>query len=147
MPENDSQEIAHYQELTAEQRAILDALKMGNTRRASAAYAGIATSTFYLWMKENRTFSDAVTHAEAIAEVGHVGVLAKSAISGDWRASLEWLKRRRRIEWGDTLDIRKLDDETLLRLLTLAEGGEEEGDTAPEIANAESGTDRDAEAE
>ncbi len=31
--------------------------------------------------------------------------------------AVEWLKRRRRAEWGDSLDVRKLDDETLLRLL------------------------------
>lgn len=35
----------------------------------------------------------------------------------DWRAALEWLKRRKRADWGDTLDISKIDDETLIGLL------------------------------
>lgn len=40
----------------------------------------------------------------------------------DWRAALEWLKRRRREEWGDKLDLSKLPDETILRLVALEEG-------------------------
>jgi hypothetical protein len=44
----------------------------------------------------------------------------------DWRAALEWLKRRRRAEWGDSLDLRKLDDATILQLLALEEGSEPE---------------------
>jgi len=35
----------------------------------------------------------------------------------DWRAALEWLKRRKRADWGDSLDLSKLDDETIVRLL------------------------------
>jgi hypothetical protein len=35
----------------------------------------------------------------------------------DWRAAESWLKRRRREEWGDTLDVRKLGDDQLIRLL------------------------------
>ena len=42
----------------------------------------------------------------------------------DWHASLEWLKRRRRIEWGDTIDLGKIPDEQLLRLIEAAGGGE-----------------------
>lgn len=41
----------------------------------------------------------------------------------EWRAALEWLKRRRHVEWGtDSIDIEKLDDETILRLLELTSG-------------------------
>lgn len=125
-------EIAPYKELTAEQNAIVEALKMGNTRTASWQYAGVSHQTFYRWLHENVKFCEAVTRAEATAEVGHVGVLAQAAIGGDWRASLEWLRRRRRVEWGDSIDIRKLDDDTLLRLLALearsiSEGAEDRG--------------------
>ena len=115
------------------QQAIVHALQMGNTRTASWQYAGVSHQTFYRWLNENVKFCEAVTRAEATAEVGHVGVLAKAAIDGDWRASLEWLKRRRRKEWGDSIDVRKLDDETILRLLNLEEGSDTEGiDTGAE---------------
>jgi len=88
-------------------------------------------------------FSDAVLLGEAEVEVAMVATLRQAATgyktkrtrtvtSGekgeqtitvdevevkDWRAGLEWLKRRNRAEYGDTLDVRKLDDETLIRLL------------------------------
>lgn len=141
--ETDSQEITHYHDLTPQQQAIVDALKMGNTRTASWQYAGVSHQTFYNWMRDNLKFLEAVTRAEATAEVGHVGVLAHAAIGGDWRASLEWLKRRRRVEWGDSIDIRKLDDDTLLRLLATEEGSGEAGldsQSATELSGANSET-------
>lgn len=162
-------------------KKILDALRVGNTRRASAGAAGISKSLFYEWIQKGEKaksgefldFLDAVTRAEAECEVQNVAILKKAA-SGwdtkatrtktksyqeiylkddgtpvlgedgkplrkivtetetvttegrefDWRASLEWLKRRKRADWGDSLDIRTLDDETLLRLL--AKGHEED---------------------
>jgi hypothetical protein len=35
----------------------------------------------------------------------------------DWRAALEWLKRRKRADWGDSLDLRRLSDDQLISLL------------------------------
>jgi hypothetical protein len=135
MPEQDKDalmprmaERPHNPELNAKQNAIIWALQLGNTRRAASGFAGVSPDTFYRWMSENRTFSDAVEIAESTAEVGYVAVLATAAQKGSVRAAIEWLKRRRRPEWGDKLDITKLDDETLLRLL----GSEDEDADAAE---------------
>ena len=76
---------------------LCDALRAGNTREAAAAYAGIARSTFYDWLRRGanprRTirgkifkadeafsdFSDTVTRAENAAEIRCVAVLQKAA--------------------------------------------------------------------
>ena len=50
----------------------------------------------------------------------------------DWRAALEWLKRRRRMDWGDSLDLRKLDDETLIALLEKTAENDEDPQAEPE---------------
>jgi len=63
-----------------------------------------------------------VAQAEARAEVLFTETMASCAEGtgserADWRPAESWLKRRRRADYGDTLDIRKIDAETLLRLL------------------------------
>ena len=84
--------------------AIIENLRIGATRTAAVGAAGISRETFYVWLKENLTFSDAVTQAEAQAEIGHTLALAKASAS-DWRASESWLKRRRRADWGDNIAV------------------------------------------
>lgn len=110
-------------------KGICDALQVGATRTAASGAAGISRETFATWLERYPTFLDDVTRAEAKAELRFTTALAKAAQGtesepGDWRAAESWLKRRRRQDWGDSIDIRKLDDETLLRLLA-AEGGSE----------------------
>ena len=106
----------------ARRTAILEALRLGNTRRASAQAAGVSPDTLYRWMAADTAFSDAVTRAESEAEFYLVQCI-RNAAPTDWRAGESLLKRRFRAEWGDTLDLRKLDDATILRLLD-AEAGE-----------------------
>ena len=110
-------------------KGICDALQVGATRKASAEAVGIDYNTFLRWVARFDSFATDVTRAEAKAELRFTTALAKAAQGtesepGDWRAAESWLKRRRRQDWGDSIDIRKLDDETLLRLLA-AEGGSE----------------------
>ena len=86
---------------TAERvKRITDALTAGNTRKASAQYAGIGENTLGDWLRRYRDFRDAVLRAEAAAEVAHVACIAQAGRKGDWRASLAWLERRRAAEWG-----------------------------------------------
>ncbi len=98
------------------QKRICDALKAGNTRRISAIYGGIDEKTFYNWMNIGQNprytrkgevykdddifvqFFQSVTRAEADCEVWHVANVKKQA-SGDWRASVEWLRRRKPADW------------------------------------------------
>lgn len=81
-------------------KTILTALRAGNTRKASCAYAGVSEDTFALMLKRHSDFADAVEKAEADAEVRHVANIAKAAGEGVWTASAWWLERRRHEDWG-----------------------------------------------
>ncbi len=81
--------------LTAEiQTRICEALRVGNTRTAAAAHAGIVRATFYNWLdrganprrttrgkifKADEDFLDTVTRAENAAEVRCVAAIQKAA--------------------------------------------------------------------
>lgn len=119
-------------------KKILDALKVGATRRAASGAAGINEDTLCLWVKQYSDFSDSVTRAEDEAEARFTSILAKAAnphevmetvtTEGpdgtttrttikrefDWRAAESWLKRRRRFDWGDRVDFGKYSDEELI---------------------------------
>lgn len=79
--------------------ALLDALRLGNTRRAAAAVADISKDTFYR-MLDDATFRTAVEKAEAEAEAAHVTVIAKAANDGTWQASAWWLERRKHEDYA-----------------------------------------------
>ena len=53
---------------------ITQALRAGNTRRASCAYAGISQDTLANWLKSNSHFADAIEKAEGDAEVRNVAI-------------------------------------------------------------------------
>lgn len=83
-------------------KKITDALSAGNTRKASAQYAGIGENTLGDWLRRFRDFRDAVLRAEAAAEVAHVANIARAGQAGSWQASLAWLERRRHADWAKT---------------------------------------------
>lgn len=106
---------------------IVEALKSGSSRMAAAEYVGIAYETFRDWKNSREEFHCLVTQSEAEAEMMFTKSItdaAKGTVEkpGDWRAAAWWLARRRRAEWGEKLDISKLDDETILRILAHEEG-------------------------
>lgn len=135
--------------LTPEASAqIIKALNAGATRMDAAASAGVHYTSFLNWMKRGESsrkgdyfeFFNLVTASEASVRVS----LANSiAIQGktDWRAAVEYLKRRDPANWGDRINISRMSDEDLLRLLALAErlgiesGGPETGPDAPDEAH------------
>ena len=111
------------------QRKIVEALRAGNYREITAAYAGIAVSTLYHWLERGEAeleqrataeaedtqpqpmsayaeLSEAVTRAEAEAEVHAVASLRR-AFTDDWRAAAEYLQRRHPKRWSktDRLDV------------------------------------------
>lgn len=86
-------------------KRIVDALRGGCSRRDAYEYGGIDHQTFNNWLSRYSSFSQQVVDAEAQAAVMHTANIAKAAKEGDWKASLEWLKRRRRDEWGDNLTL------------------------------------------
>lgn len=75
------------------EQAILNALRVGNTRRAAIAAAEVSVQTFYNWL-EDLTFLDAVQKAEAEAEQRFLGQVARAAAGGTWQAAAWWLERR-----------------------------------------------------
>ncbi len=107
-------------------------LRDGNTRRASCARAGVSEDALARWLKSSAAFAEAVTRAEADAEIDHVSNI-RLAGREDWRASLAWLERRRPDDWGkrDRLDI-----VSIVRTMA-AQHGLSEADTAAAIAEAE----------
>ncbi len=93
--------------------AILNALRVGNTRRASARAAEIHEDTLAEWMRVDTAFSGAVTKAESDAELRFLGQVAKAAAGNNWQAAAWWLERRQHADFGRrdrmdmTLDVRK----------------------------------------
>jgi hypothetical protein len=85
--------------------AILGWIRLGNTEADAAAAAGIHPATLGRWKVSNAEFRVAVDDAKARAKATAVGEIRAAGLKGDWKASLEYLKRRYPAEWGDRLDI------------------------------------------
>jgi hypothetical protein len=90
----------HSKHTPEREKAILDALRDGNTRQAACRYGSISDDTFANWLRRSSEFSDAVKEAEAHAERQHVANIVKAASDGTWTASAWWLERRRHQDWG-----------------------------------------------
>lgn len=103
--------------LTPETAALIcDALRGGNTRKASAAYAGVEEACFREWVRKGNkgvepyaAFTDALRKAEADAVVRNVAIVQKAA-STSWQASAWWLERKFPADWSrDQTIIRRLE--------------------------------------
>lgn len=75
--------------------AILNALRLGNTRTAAAAIAEIHYDTLADWAGRDPEFLRAIERAESEAETRFLGQIAKAAADGTWTAAAWWLERRR----------------------------------------------------
>lgn len=91
----------------AKKAAICELLRRGSTIRASTAACGVNVQTFYNWQRDDPEFAAAVAAAEGEVETVMAACVADAAPT-DWRAAESWLKRRRRDEWGDSLDIQSI---------------------------------------
>ena len=98
------------------EKKICDALAEGCTRKAAYGFVGVSANTFAEWLERFPTFLTSVTCAEAEAEAKFTKSLWKAATGydSDWRAAESWLKRRRRDEWGDSLNFTSKSDTDLL---------------------------------
>ncbi len=84
------------------QEKVLQALAVGNYRKQAAAYAGIDDSTLRRWLARGRnhhdapyaSFRKAALEAESRSQIASLGVIAKAARDGDWKAAA-WLLERR----------------------------------------------------
>jgi transposase-like protein len=94
-------------------KTLTDAIGLGASYVDACKAAGIDYSTFAKWRQkadeqtkgEFFEFFNALAVEEAAATLRHLAVINNAAAKGDWKASLEWLKRRRRGEWGDNVDV------------------------------------------
>lgn len=90
------------------ERAIVAALRAGNTRATAAKVAGITYTTLKRWCRLSVPFCAALEKAEAQAEQRHVKVIADAGKAGNWQASAWWLERRRSGDWrkpAERLDV------------------------------------------
>ena len=90
-------------------KAIVDAIKIGATYKDAAGAAGVDYTTFLNWMarggkaKSGKFFEffNAVGRAKSQAILNYTTTIATAAAKGEWRAALEYLKRRDPDNWGD----------------------------------------------
>jgi len=88
---------------------IIAAIRNGADRRSASEYAGVPYGTLRSWLSRGRsgldpfaTFAGQFDAAEAEAAVRMAKVVFEAAhIGSDYRAALEWLKRRRPDQWAD----------------------------------------------
>jgi len=88
---------------------IIAAIRNGADRRSASEYAGVPYGTIRSWLSRGRsglepfaTFAGQFDAAEAEAAVRMAKVVFEAAhVGSDYRAALEWLKRRRPDQWAD----------------------------------------------
>lgn len=92
------------------QAKIVEVIADGNYQEVACRVAGIAPSTFHLWIskgsgddarKPYSDFVEAVTRAEADCEATIVRYW-QSAMKDDWRAARDYLARRHPERWKST---------------------------------------------
>ena len=82
---------------------ITQALRAGNTRRASCSYAGISEDTFANWLRDRSEFAESIKKAEADAEVRNVAIIQRAADT-TWQAAAWWLERKHKAEWSSRVE-------------------------------------------
>lgn len=109
----------------ARAEAIIRDLRLGCTHTAASEANGISLDTFGRWMVRYAAFAESVRAAEADAERRMTKTITKAAVEGDWKAAVEYLKRRRNVDWGDKVT-HDVDDEIARLLAQLAGGGQDQ---------------------
>ena len=102
-----------YDEAKAEKLSTL--LRGGCTKRDAAGSIGVSEDTLARWIRNNAVFAEQVRAAESLCAVKMTAKITAAAET-DWKAALEWLKRRRRDEWGDNLNLSRMSDADLIAL-------------------------------
>jgi hypothetical protein len=100
---------------------ILDALRGGNTRRASCAAGNISQDTFANWLREHSAFSDAVEKAEGEAELRNLAVI-QDATKTTWQAAAWWLERKHKADWSSRVEQTGADGSPVKVIVEYADG-------------------------
>jgi len=99
---------------------LFEALRAGNTRRASCSYAGIDQDTLIRWINRFPDFAEAVEKAESDAEIRNVAIIQKAA-SDTWQAAAWWLERRRSADYRQRHEVAGPDGGPLKVVVEYAE--------------------------
>jgi transposase-like protein len=119
--------MARRTKLTKEiQDKIIQAVKTGATYDICAQYAGIAPSTFYLWMKQGRErkskdkieFLEEIKRAESMGAIANLTLIQRAAQGGDWKASA-WIMERRH-GYSKQNNFNRAEDEESQELLKIS---------------------------
>lgn len=76
------------------EKRILDALRIGATRKDASLAAGISQDTFANWLAASSDFSDAVEKAESEDKLRMLAVITKASQEGNWQAAAWRLERK-----------------------------------------------------
>lgn len=92
----------------------------GTIAQAAAPHDVVTTNrtvkTVYKTKKTRHKDGTVVEEPVALQEVSETTTTSREF---DWRAGESWLKRRRKPEWGDSIDVRRIPDDQLLRMIAL----------------------------
>lgn len=118
---------------------ICEALALGVSWAAAAAFAGVNEATVHRWRQAGergrqpyRELCERATQARDAAEVRMAGIVIRAAEEGNPGAAMWWLERRRRETWGRTQEVQiqtSVDDgvKRLLDRLVTSGGGDHGG--------------------
>jgi hypothetical protein len=122
----------------------VDAILYGASYKDAAEAAGVWYNTFNEWMKKGEEaksgayheFNEAVRKANAECARNMTRVIQTAAAKGEWKAALEWLKRRRQEDWGDrnALDLTNSDG-SLQKVIFVDDTGDNKTPEAPPSAS------------
>ena len=90
-------------------KTLTDAIGLGASYVDACYMAGLNYDTFMNWKKRGETakageyflFIQSINEAKSAGKMRHLAVINNAAAKGEWKASLEWLKRLDRGNWGD----------------------------------------------
>lgn len=82
------------------QEKVCNAIRLGSYIETAVIYAGVPKSTFYDWLKTDKSFSDAIQRAMAESELRMLRRLDGSAEKGSIAAQCWIMERRFQNRWG-----------------------------------------------
>lgn len=113
------------------ERAVIDAIARGATRRLAAAWAALSEDTLQRWQRDDAAFAARVAEAESEHALRLVAMIEQQA-PRDWKAASFLLERRHRQDFGPSGG--DVDVATALR--ALAEKAGLDGDGVVQLAGA-----------
>jgi hypothetical protein len=94
-------------------KTLTDAIGLGASYVDACIVAGISYEAFMKWKQRGKAdksgeyvqFLQTISRAKSEGKMRHLANINNAAAKGEWKASLEWLKRLDRENWGDNMDV------------------------------------------